>query len=83
MSIIIDTFNLEQAVDYSSNKILAEEVVMEARTRLGWECQLRQSDRRFFQRLIDYTQDLGYIENRLHAEDLIDDESIKYLKHED
>lgn len=83
MSIIIDTFNLEKSVRYSKKKILAEEVVLEARSRLGWECQLRQSDRKFFQRLIDYTQDLGYLEKRLHADDMIDDESIKYLRHAD
>lgn len=79
MSLIIDTFNLEKAVTYSKKKILPEEVVMEARKRLGWECQFVQKDRKFLQRLIDYSQDLGYLKRRLYADDLIDDESINYL----
>jgi len=79
MSLIIDTFNLEKAVSYSSKRILPEEVVMEARKRLGWECQFRQKDRKFLQRLIDYSQNLGYLKKRLHADDLIDDESISYI----
>ena len=79
MSLIIDTFNLEKAVVYSKKKILPEEVVMEARKRLGWECQFVQKDRKFLQRLINYSQDLGYLKRRLYADDLIDDESISYL----
>jgi len=80
MSIIIDTFKLDTAVKYSQKKIIAEEVVVEARSRLGWECVLDQKDMKFIQRLIDYTQDLGYLKNRQHVDDLIDDESISYLK---
>ena len=79
MSLIIKTFNLEKAVSYSRKTILPEEVVMEARKRLGWECQFRQKDRKFLQRLIDYSQGLGYLKKRLHADDLIDDESIQYI----
>lgn len=83
MSIIINTFNLEKAVNFSSKKILAEEVVLEARKRLGWECQFRQSDRKFLQQLIDYTRQLGYMDKKLRADDLIDDAAIEYLRHED
>ena len=79
MSLIIKTFNLEKAVSYSKKTIQPEEVVLEARKRLGWECQFRQKDRKFLQRLIDYSQDLGYMSKRLHADNLIDDESIRYV----
>jgi len=79
MSLIVDTFNLEQAVNHSGKKILAEEVVLEARKRLGWECQFHQKDRKFLQQMIDYTQDLGYIKKRMHADDLIDQKAIEFL----
>jgi NitT/TauT family transport system substrate-binding protein len=79
LSLIIDTFNLEQAVKYATNKVLAEEVVFEARKRLGWECQFRQRDRKFLQKMIDYSQDLGYIKKRMHADDLIDQQAIEFL----
>jgi len=79
MSLIINTFNLEKAVSFSKKTIQPEEIVMEARKRVGWESQFRQKDRKFLQRLIDYSQDLGYLEKRLHADDLIDDESINYI----
>ena len=79
-SIIINTFNLENAVNYSDKPVLTEEVVLEARKRLGWECQFRPEDRKFFQRLIDYTHQLGYIDQRLDANDLIDNASIEFLQ---
>ena len=79
MSIIINTFKLDKSVRYAKKKILAEEIVVEARSRLGWECVLRQQDMKFIQRMIDYTQDLGYLKNRQHAVDLIDQGSISYL----
>ena len=80
MALIIKTFNLENAVSYSNKKILPKEVVTEARKRLGWECQFRQTDRNFLERLIDYSHELGYLKRKLQADDLIDDEAITYIK---
>jgi NitT/TauT family transport system substrate-binding protein len=80
MSLIIKTFNLQQAVNFSHSAILAEEVVLEARKRIGWECQFRHRDRKFLQKMIDLTQDLGFFEHRMYADSLIDDQAIEYLE---
>jgi NitT/TauT family transport system substrate-binding protein len=74
--ILIETFNLDNVTSVAGVKAKAIDIVHQARQRLGWESQFKQSDKDFLQRLINYSLKLGYITKPIRAEDLLDQAAI-------
>jgi len=70
--IIAAAFKLEDVVDEQGHKHSANEMVAEARKRLGWEYELKQGDVDFVQRLMNYSYKLGFIKTELKATDIVD-----------
>lgn len=74
--ILIETFNLDNVISVAGVKAKPIDIVHQARQRLGWESQFKQSDKEFLQRLIDYSLKLGYITKPIRAEELLDQQAI-------
>ncbi len=70
--IIISTFKLDAVQDAAGVSHSAEEIVTEARKRLGWQYELTDRDLAFVQRLMNYSFDLGFIKRQLKAEEVVD-----------
>lgn len=71
--IIAKAFKLEDIKEPSSGKTIpATAIVAQARKRLGWEWDLTAKDVGFIQNLMDYSYNLGYINKKLKADDIID-----------
>ena len=71
--IIARSFKLESLTAADGSVVPPEAIVAEARKRLGWSAEIERSDRAFIQRLIDYSVTLGFLDNRLNVDDIIDD----------
>ncbi|QOZ67319.1 ABC transporter substrate-binding protein [Bradyrhizobium arachidis] len=71
--IIAREFKLEAVTAQNGRRLPPEEVVAEARKRLGWADELTASDRAFIQRLMDYSRDLGFLARPLKVEQIVDD----------
>jgi len=71
--IIVKAFKLEDIKDEKSGKtITAQQIVKQARSRLGWEWNLTEKDLTFIQGLMNYSLSLGYIKKPLKVEDIVD-----------
>jgi NitT/TauT family transport system substrate-binding protein len=70
--IIAKAFKLGSVTDVDGNKHKGTEIVSMARSRLGWEYELKPDDIAFIQRLMNYSYKLGYIKKRLSTDEIID-----------
>lgn len=70
--IIAEAFHLEAVQSADGKTILPEQIVAEARKRLGWSAELQASDLQFIQRLMDYSRDLGFMNTTPSIERLVD-----------
>jgi len=77
---LVERFRLQNVIDATGAQKSATDIVLQARTRLGWECEFRKTDIQFVQRLINYSSELGYLKQTINAEDLFDRETIESLK---
>jgi len=75
--IIARAFRLTEVVDPRGTRHSPGAVVAEARTRLGWEWNFTGADRQFLQRLVDYSQRLGYTRKGLRVDDILDNSLIR------
>ena len=74
--ILIDSFNLDNVISVAGVKARPIDIVHQARQRLGWEAEFKDTDKQFLQRLIDYSIKLGYINKPIRAEALMDQAAI-------
>jgi NitT/TauT family transport system substrate-binding protein len=70
--IIAEAFKLGAVQSADGKTVPAEKIVEEARKRLGWSDSIEDADRAFIQRLMDYSQALGFLSKPLKADDVID-----------
>jgi NitT/TauT family transport system substrate-binding protein len=71
--IIAREFKLESVKNETTGEtITGEQIVAQARKRLGWEWDLTNKDMDFIQNLMNYSLSLGYINKPLKAGDLVD-----------
>ena len=78
--IIAKAFKLESVINESTGEtITGEQIVAQARKRLGWEWELTDKDMGFIQKLMDYSLSLGYISKPLKADDLVDRSFTKQI----
>ena len=79
--IIAKHFHLKTVTDPSGKAHSPEQILSEARKRLGWEYRLTKKDKDFIQRLMNYSHKLGYIKKELKISELMDsslmDEALK------
>jgi len=78
--IIAKTFKLSDVKTSSGKTIKAEEIVAMARERLGWEWDIKEKDKQFVQRLMDYSHKLGFIKKPMKASDVVDMSFVAGLK---
>jgi len=70
--IIARVFELKPITNKSGTTYSGEQIVKNARKRLGWSFELTQQDSDFIQRLMNYSYQLHYIKNSLKSSDIID-----------
>ncbi len=70
--IIAEAFEIPTVTTTDGRIIKPAEVVKEARKRIGWSDQIKPSDVRFIQRLMDYSRSLGFLDKELTATEIID-----------
>lgn len=70
--IIIKTFSIEEITGADGKKVTPAQIVGMARERLGWAWNFTDSDKKFIQRMMNYSFNLGFLETQLKAEDLLD-----------
>jgi len=70
--IIAQEFKLEATQAANGKTIKPEEIVQEARKRMGWSAKLDANDVQFIQRLMDYSLSLGFINKPLKVEQVVD-----------
>jgi NitT/TauT family transport system substrate-binding protein len=70
--IIAEAFNLEPVQLADGKRIAPEQIVAEARKRLGWSADLQASDIHFIQRLMDYSHELGFMDTTPSIAQLVD-----------
>ncbi len=70
--IIAQEFKLETTQGANGKTVKPEEIVEEARKRMGWSARLDTKDLQFIQRLMDYSLSLGFINKPLKVEQVVD-----------
>jgi NitT/TauT family transport system substrate-binding protein len=70
--IIAEAFKLEPVQGADGKTVKPEEIVKEARKRMGWSYRLDAADLQFIQRLMDYSASLGFISKPLKVEQVVD-----------
>ena len=70
--IIAQEFKLEATQGANGKTVKPEEIVQEARKRMGWSARLDAKDTQFIQRLMDYSLSLGFINKPLKVEQVVD-----------
>lgn len=70
--IIISAFQIEPVVADDGSSHSAEQIVSDARRRLGWQYELTDRDLAFVQRLMNYSYGLGFIKRELRADEVVD-----------
>jgi NitT/TauT family transport system substrate-binding protein len=71
--IIAKAFKLENIKNEQSGETISgEQIVAQARKRLGWDWDLTENDLNFIQNLMDYSLSLGYINKPLKVNDIVD-----------
>ena len=77
--LLIESFHLDNVISAAGVQARPIDIVHQARQRLGWEAEFRESDRQFLQRLINYSLKLGYINKPIHAGVLLDQAAINSI----
>lgn len=77
--IIAREFKLKPVTDGSGKTHSAEDIVANARNRLGWSAAITAKDMEFIQGLMDDSHTLGYIKSPLKAGDLVDSSVLAEL----
>lgn len=75
--IIADAFKLQAIKTADGKTVLPEEVVKEARQRIGWSVTLNEKDQAFIGQLMQDSQKLGYMQQAPDINDVVD---IQWLK---
>jgi NitT/TauT family transport system substrate-binding protein len=70
--IIAQEFKLETTQGVNGKTVKPEDIVQEARKRMGWSARLDTKDLQFIQRLMDYSLSLGFINKPLKVEQVVD-----------
>lgn len=70
--IIAQEFKLESIQAANGKTLKPEDIVQEARKRMGWSARLDSKDLQFIQRLMDYSFSLGFINRSLKVEQVVD-----------
>jgi len=70
--IIAAAFKLEAVQTIDRKTVQPETVVQEARKRLGWNARLEDADKQFIQRLMNYSYELGFINQLLRVDQVVD-----------
>ncbi len=70
--VIVSTFKIDAIMSSDGTNHSADDIVGEARKRLGWQYELTAKDLAFVQRLMNYSYNLGFIKKELKATDLVD-----------
>lgn len=70
--IIADAFKLETVQRADGSSVSGEEIVAEARKRLGWSAELKDADLQFIQRLMNYSNELKFMDAQIPLKDLVD-----------
>ena len=70
--IIAEAFKLEPVQGADGKTVKPEEIVKEARKRMGWSSRLDAADLQFIQRLMDYSSSLGFISKPLKVEQVVE-----------
>ena len=78
--VLIENFHLDKVANSTGAKTVAIDIVHQARKRLGWECQFMEADKKFLQRMINYSRDLGFIDQPINAEELLDQAAIDSVR---
>ncbi|MBD8493313.1 ABC transporter substrate-binding protein [Pseudomonas syringae] len=71
-TIIAEAFKLEAVQSVDGKTISPEQIVAQARSRLGWSAELQPSDLQFIQRLMNDSTQLGFMNTHLDTKDLVD-----------
>jgi len=75
-NLIIETFKIKSALHAGHSSVLAREIVLSARGRLGWDDKFATKDEEFLQRLMNYSYQLGFLKHKLAVDDVIDRSAI-------
>jgi len=75
--IIANAFKLQAIKTADGKTILPEEVVNEARQRIGWSVTLTDADKAFIGRLMQDSQQLGYMQQAPDINDVVDTQWLK------
>jgi NitT/TauT family transport system substrate-binding protein len=70
--IIADAFKLEAVQRADGSSVSGVEIVAEARKRLGWSAELKDADLQFIQRLMNYSNELKFMDAQIPLKDLVD-----------
>ncbi len=71
-AIIAEAFKLETVQRADGSTVSGVEIVAEARKRLGWSAELQASDLAFIQRLMNYSNELKFMDAQIPLKDLVD-----------
>ena len=79
--LIAEAFKLEAVQGIDGKTIAPQDIVAQARTRLGWSADLQAADIQFIQRLMDYSHALGFIDTTLKTEQIVDTSYLEKAAH--
>lgn len=79
--IIASAFKLETVQRPDGSHVSGEQIVAEARKRLGWSAELKEQDLQFIQRLMDYSNALKFMDTKVPLNDLVDTSYLQKAAH--
>ena len=79
--IIAEAFKLETIQRPDGSQASGEQIVAEARKRLGWSAELEPRDLQFIQRLMDYSHSLKFMDTQVPLNDLVDTSYLQKSAH--
>lgn len=79
--IIASAFKLDSIQRPDGSQVSGEQIVAEARKRLGWSADLEPQDLQFIQRLMDYSNALKFMDTKVPLQDLVDTSYLQKSAH--
>lgn len=79
--IIASAFKLETVQRPDGSQVSGEQIVAEARKRLGWSAELKEADLQFIQRLMDYSNALKFMDTKVPLDQLVDTSYLQKAAH--
>jgi len=79
--IIASAFKLETVQRPDGSQVSGEQIVAEARKRLGWSAELKEADLQFIQRLMDYSNALKFMDTKVPLDQLVDTSYLQKSAH--